>query len=282
METDGIFSTWVLRQDENEYEHEVSRGELHIEEKDGSLKIYVPRDREMRDTCYFDALPRRILSWMMTPPGGPEVATSPMDEALVGVILSCSVSAVGKILERKGVPEITEIQEVPVPVPDVDAEPTTPLHQQNQPAVSWRSPSCTPSPATSWPSTPSPASEDANYATPPTDPCVYDSDCDHVATPPPIFQLPTPRAAKYQEILATVVSHARKIARRDYGPPGLASAFSGLSTQDDEVFSCPSARVELASSSDQGVKISAAGELFVRQNPLLMTTGSRKANIALA
>ena len=343
VETDGISSRWILDYDGDPYEHEVSRSDLHLEEKDGSLKIYVPRGEEGRETCFFDALPRRLLSWMMTPAGRPEVFTSPLDEAVVGVILVCSVSAVPTMLERKGVPEITEVQEVPLLIPDepsesatslsipdvdpsvveefaaplrnsrqsptprprlhvtegsdtsastsrvarsvatllpvpvvphVDRDVSTPLRPQSQASLSSQSPDLTPPSAVSSPGDLSPASGDTNYyATPLASPRVNGFSSDDEA---PIFQLPAARSAttqeKYQELLGTVISLARRMARQDHDSLGMESAFSGLSLEGDDVFSCPSARADLASSSDRKIKIGAAGELFVRQNLLAFTT----------
>ena len=278
----------------------------------------------------------------MTPPGRPDVTTSPLDEAVVGVILVCSVSAVPTMLERKGVPEITEVQEVPLLIPDEASEPatslsipdvdpnvveefaaplrnsrqsptprpilhvtggsdtspstsrvarsvatllpvpavppvdrdiSTPLRPQSQASLSSQSLELTPPSAVSSPGDLSPASGDTNYyATSLASPRVSGFSGDDGA---PIFQLPAARSAtdqkKYQELLGTVISLARRIARHDHESLGMESAFSGLSLEGDDVFSCPSARADLASSSDRKMKIGAAGELFVRHNLLTVT-----------
>lgn len=52
----------MIHQDGNTFEHELSKSELHLEEKNGSLKIFVPRDKDDREICYLHTLPRRILS----------------------------------------------------------------------------------------------------------------------------------------------------------------------------------------------------------------------------
>ncbi|KAI0813926.1 hypothetical protein GGR55DRAFT_486989 [Xylaria sp. FL0064] len=68
-ETDGISSELHLSQDGRDFKFVKNMSELHIREtKDGILEIYVPRDPDRQDLCYFETLPPRLLDWLMTDP----------------------------------------------------------------------------------------------------------------------------------------------------------------------------------------------------------------------
>lgn len=107
----------MIRQDKKTYEHEVSQSDLHLEERNGSLNLYVPHDEAAWDDCFLHALPLRLLSWMMAPPDSVEMTAGNIDEAALGVviaILTCSESAVSSLLKRKGVPELLNVSEEPL------------------------------------------------------------------------------------------------------------------------------------------------------------------------
>ena len=117
MEAAGISSTLVIRQDGKTHEHEVSQSDLHIQERNEDLNIYVPHDEDAWDDCFLHALPLRLLSWMMAPPGSAETTAGNIDEAALGVviaILTCSESAVPSLLKRKGVPKLLNVLEEPL------------------------------------------------------------------------------------------------------------------------------------------------------------------------
>ncbi|KAI1353752.1 hypothetical protein F5Y01DRAFT_50390 [Xylaria sp. FL0043] len=68
-ETDGISSELHLSQDGHDFKFVKNMSELHIREtKDGVLEIYVPRDPDRQDLCYYETLPPRLLDWLMTDP----------------------------------------------------------------------------------------------------------------------------------------------------------------------------------------------------------------------
>ncbi|KAI1180599.1 hypothetical protein F4777DRAFT_528566 [Nemania sp. FL0916] len=72
LETDGISSELHLSQDGRDLKYVKEVSELHIsEEPDHDLErmvlaIYVPRDMDRQNICYFETLPARLLEWLMT------------------------------------------------------------------------------------------------------------------------------------------------------------------------------------------------------------------------
>ena len=274
VEAHGISSRLTIQQDGEIYEYETGQSELHVEERDGSLKIYVPRDKDEQDICFHSTLPRRLLSWMMTAPGSVEPAVPKLDEAassIISSILNCRISAVPALLKKEGVPaiDVAEIQEE--------------LHSRSGPAASWLpvtpirygSSNELPSSAVTTPEPPS-SLDDLMYATPLTDPDDYI--VGHAGDPSARTLAYSERSTsnsemiqlQYKQLLTTVVTLARRTARRDYGLSDLSDASADLSLQDDVFASMSSWRNFFSTPQDQFFKIGAAGELFVSdQLPLL-------------
>lgn len=131
VETEGISSTLILEIGGETFDYEVGTSELHLEEKDGVLKIYVPRDEDRQEICFHSSLPRRLFSWLMTRSGAEQVETID-DEAAVNVMLSvlnCSNSVVSHILTKEGVPgvDIEEIEETAPPSSTPEEEEASPI-----------------------------------------------------------------------------------------------------------------------------------------------------------
>lgn len=87
-------------------EHPVVRtrkGELHISETGGILKIYVPQDLKVQDFCYHSLLPRKLLKLIME--------HHQMDEldqratCIIGAILNAPTANASQILETEGIAE---------------------------------------------------------------------------------------------------------------------------------------------------------------------------------
>ena len=269
MEAEGLSSRWALCQDSEVHEHEISTSYLHIEERGGALRVYVPRDQHQWGNCFFDVLPRRLLSWMMAPQESAEAPAGSFDEAAVNVvtaILNCDVSAVPALLTAKGVPDNTEVEEEPLAVPEAASPPARPAHGGNPHALSpWSRDA--PSSVFTPDSLSSPGNGDAGYATPPTDSGDY-GPAGHGAEPSPSELLSAARQAgsreEYKRLLESVVAMAERVARRDYST-GLMASFYGLTLGDDGVFACESARHHLSNDEDRNLKVGAAGELFVSE-----------------
>ncbi len=278
-ETDGISSRLELEQDNTIYEHEIGKSELHLEEQNNSLKIYVPRNEDQQDLCFRYTLPRRFIFWLMTQPG--TNATNKIEEAAINVvnsILNCRVSAISAILTKEGVPEIN--------IPDLSEEGTAWAEQSRRseglmaallatPTRRNHSSESPPQTNVSDRSTPellSSPDESSAYPTPLTDPEDYFDEEPGARTPvdsrPPIIGLAA-RPSQYQTLLEKVVSLASSMTLPEFGSSDMSAAFEGLSIQDD-VFT-GSAMVNFSSEWERRRKIGAAGELFVSNSRSLAT-----------
>ncbi|KAM0365767.1 hypothetical protein ACHAPK_009288 [Fusarium culmorum] len=103
-ETDGISSELHLSQDGHAIVHVQERSELHIREDSGSLKVYVPRDPKAQGFCYFAALPRCLLEWIMTDPSTLEVNHAGSKALqIVTAVLNAPLVIMAQILEAEGI-----------------------------------------------------------------------------------------------------------------------------------------------------------------------------------
>ncbi|OJJ45929.1 hypothetical protein ASPZODRAFT_546868 [Penicilliopsis zonata CBS 506.65] len=67
-ETDKISSKITLYQIGNEATVEVVPGELHLDNNDGRLTVYVTKDQPSRDICFLDRVPQVLMEWIMVEP----------------------------------------------------------------------------------------------------------------------------------------------------------------------------------------------------------------------
>ncbi|KAF4340028.1 hypothetical protein FBEOM_6067 [Fusarium beomiforme] len=117
-ETDGISSELHLSQDGRDLIHVQERSELHIREDDSNLEVYVPRDPKNQGFCYFSALPRRLLEWMMTDPATLQTKnTGSKAVQIVSAVLNAPLINMTQILEAEGVVEVD------IPTKRVDQKP---------------------------------------------------------------------------------------------------------------------------------------------------------------
>jgi hypothetical protein len=251
----------MVRQDGEVYEHEVSKGDLHLEERDGSLKIYLPRDEAAWEDCFLHALPIRLLSWMMTPARDTEAAVG-----VVMSILTCSESSVLSLLRRKGVPEIDTIEE-PLPVSRA-ASPRADLTEDGSSSLAQLSLDAPyPSAATLRPSLePGLLSLRSNASSHHvTTRLISLSDHTFERALPLSALDEEPDREVYLQLLASVIAMAETVARRDYGSTAEVTALlENLSLEADEVCMSASAlRNYLATTQGRHNKVGAAGELFV-------------------
>ncbi|OCK73843.1 hypothetical protein K432DRAFT_364328 [Lepidopterella palustris CBS 459.81] len=104
LETDGISSELHLSQGDQIYIVQAARSELHIQEDQSGLKVYVPRDASSQEVCYYSKLPRGLVEWMMT--DEPSQTQRKVDETAVRVVnsvLNARKSALPRILESEGI-----------------------------------------------------------------------------------------------------------------------------------------------------------------------------------
>ncbi|KAM0492979.1 hypothetical protein ACHAP8_009508 [Fusarium lateritium] len=103
-ETDGISSELHLTQDGQAIVHTQEQSELHIREDNDVLKIYVPRDPKAQGFCYFAALPRRLLEWIMTDPSTLQVSRAGSQALqIVAAVLNAPLVIMTQILEAEGI-----------------------------------------------------------------------------------------------------------------------------------------------------------------------------------
>ncbi|ORY68490.1 uncharacterized protein BCR38DRAFT_521547 [Pseudomassariella vexata] len=114
LETDGIASELQLLQDEKTLRVRQSQSELHIEEKQGHLIVYVPRDIARQESCYLDVLPQRMFEWIMMG-SAPKLPTQHSEQAVrvLGSVLNASVQVVSTSLRNNGVTELDFLEEPP-------------------------------------------------------------------------------------------------------------------------------------------------------------------------
>ena len=118
-ETDGISSELHLSQDGHGLIHVQERSELHIREDDGAVKVYVPRDPKTQGFCYFSALPRRFLEWMMTDPATLQVKYAGSKAVqIVSAVLKAPLINMTQILEAEGIVDV----DIPIESDDEEEE----------------------------------------------------------------------------------------------------------------------------------------------------------------
>ncbi|KAF8865581.1 hypothetical protein BDZ45DRAFT_641278 [Acephala macrosclerotiorum] len=80
-----------------------SRANFHLEEVDGELRLYVPRNESSREECFFWQLPRRLMKHF--------AISDPSAEAVLGGVIGCrSLVAVDAILRNAGIVEVDGIE----------------------------------------------------------------------------------------------------------------------------------------------------------------------------
>lgn len=264
----------ILDLGDEHHEVKVGDSELHIQDGDQGLQIYVPRDADDQDVCFKFNLPRGVANWLMTDPSGTVKRKGELNADLVNVIasiLDCRRSAVPKILQSHGVPNIDiEDQAVEEAVVGAAERPRTPVVDDTavmptnlplltpQPQISFRadrrpSASDVGTPGSGWS-----AAAEADYATPFTD---FEPDgllrTSHRSTRSvPIF----PSVSQYRELLEYVVSTARRSALPSFGSFDMTALRDSL----PGVTGAPvTVRTYGSSDWEHRCMIGAAGELFV-------------------
>ncbi|KAE8452297.1 hypothetical protein EG329_000997 [Mollisiaceae sp. DMI_Dod_QoI] len=100
--SDGISKSISVIQYGETITIENSRANFHLDEKDDELLLYVPRDKDAREECFFRQLPRRLMKYF---------AISDLSaEALLNGIIGCSsLISVDNILKDAGIVQIDGI-----------------------------------------------------------------------------------------------------------------------------------------------------------------------------
>ncbi|RSL98875.1 hypothetical protein CEP52_010095 [Fusarium oligoseptatum] len=102
-ETDGIAATLYINQDDRERSYEKGQSGLHIEEEEGQLTIFVPRDKRSQEACYARKLPLGLFRWLMTPSNGSRVELNEKGLRVTASVLNSSRFVLSDILEDEGI-----------------------------------------------------------------------------------------------------------------------------------------------------------------------------------
>lgn len=95
--TDNISSQLTIVMDGKSISEQISSSQLHIEDRESGLKVYVPYEESLRDVCYLSDLPRRLVEWMMTDP----VTRIPYDiSSNMLVVTQAVLNAKSAVVER--------------------------------------------------------------------------------------------------------------------------------------------------------------------------------------
>lgn len=97
--SEGISKSISLSQNRQVFTSERSRANVHLEECDGQLKVYVPSVRRDRELCYLQQLPKRLLHFL-------SISNISAEAVLVKVLGSSSIDIVDAILEDAGIIEL--------------------------------------------------------------------------------------------------------------------------------------------------------------------------------
>ncbi|EAW19928.1 uncharacterized protein NFIA_095480 [Aspergillus fischeri NRRL 181] len=103
-ETDGISSELHLNQDGKDIMAEVRQSELHFQEYDSGLTIYVPRNKQAQYLCFLDRIPRALMEWIMTEPA--TGICEPFNDKALNVlskVLQAETKYIGMTLDRDGI-----------------------------------------------------------------------------------------------------------------------------------------------------------------------------------
>lgn len=102
-DSEGIISEFYLFQD-GQHHHVNNQGDLHIQEADSRLEIFVPRSKKRQEFCYATKLPSCLAEWMMTDATtqAPWMANEQVLR-LVTTVLNSSRSVALKVLEEAGI-----------------------------------------------------------------------------------------------------------------------------------------------------------------------------------
>lgn len=106
-ETPRIKTTLSVTVGQSSVTEKVDRGDIHIDDADGLLQIYVPNDERLRDGSYVSLLPKRLVHWMMTDPTtGERKTVDPVAIMLVETVLLAKVAVVNHYLDEQGIIEV--------------------------------------------------------------------------------------------------------------------------------------------------------------------------------
>ncbi|UNI18105.1 hypothetical protein JDV02_004396 [Purpureocillium takamizusanense] len=106
--TDGIFTSFLIQQNNKTTVVEEAAGNEHIDETPEGLVIYVPRQKTSQELCFSTVLPRKFAEWLMRDPTTNN--TDDVDDDAVKAltaVFTCGRFALDEILDRLGIIQLS-------------------------------------------------------------------------------------------------------------------------------------------------------------------------------
>ena len=97
--SDGIRRSLQITQGRRSVEGASSRANFHLEEAEGALRLYLPKDEIERDVCFESDLPRRLCKFL-------SISDSGAPGVIGGVFRKDNPIVIDKILEHAGVGQV--------------------------------------------------------------------------------------------------------------------------------------------------------------------------------
>jgi hypothetical protein len=121
FETEKISCVLLVPQDGKDYSYVMSRSEIHIQETNSRLEIFIPRDERSRARCLSHALPSRLFQWLITGPLAQiKSGTNGQDYLTVKEILREDPGIISEVLDKDGIASVhiegVEFSDEEVPV----------------------------------------------------------------------------------------------------------------------------------------------------------------------
>lgn len=95
-ESDGITKTLDLSYGYRTIKSSNERATFHLEDKNGVLRLFVPKDKAQREKCYLTQLPKAILRYLF-------FDDIPEASCFLLLILHASTDVLDEILEEEGI-----------------------------------------------------------------------------------------------------------------------------------------------------------------------------------
>ncbi|KAK2592305.1 hypothetical protein QQS21_009995 [Conoideocrella luteorostrata] len=107
-ETDGIFTSLSIQQNNKQIFTEEIAGSEHIYETAEEVIIYVPKRRKAQDICFYSVLPHKFAEWLMRSPTTNRLEGPVDDEAVqsLAAVFACRRLALDEILDRQGIIQV--------------------------------------------------------------------------------------------------------------------------------------------------------------------------------
>jgi hypothetical protein len=258
-ESDGFRKTLSLSQGTLTATAESSSGLLHIEENNGTLRIFVPRDPQQRKLCYPGQLPKALVRYLGI--------TDPAATGSFRIVILVPADVLDDVLDEDGIVQVPNIDSLgsELSTPE-DLEPDelapevstlTPTSSEDQPSTGLRLQS-----AATHSIEVRPEATEFRYERRPSSTSVED---DHLVHQPTLRSqsentVPLTYDAQYVQLLEKVIEAARRAAFPTAEALDLQDLADALPSADTQG---PLLGLRAQNQIERDIKIGAAGELYV-------------------